>query len=291
MKTPDPESQIADCRSQSQICNLQSPICSLYPSVCRLGLATRGGTRLTADDVLYALERGVNFFNWCGVPDGLRDAIANLGPGRREAIVCVQFEARTAQEAADELRHLLNELHTDYLDVLTFYYVEEPAEWQQLIGKGGALEFCRQAQRGGQVRLIGLTTHQRPLAAEAARSGLIDLLMIRYNASHRGAEDEIFPVAASRSMPVVVYTCLRWGALLRQTPDDPPGFLVPRAPDWYRFVLQNPSVWVALMAPDNRAELEDNLKILQSPAPLTAAEYDRLAAHGRRVRKHAGSFP
>ena len=66
---------------------------------------------------------------------------------------------------------------------------------------------------------------------------------------------------------------------------------MPRAPDWYRFALQNPSVSVALMAPDDRAELEENLTILQSPAPLTAAEYDRLAAHGLRVRKHAGGFP
>jgi predicted aldo/keto reductase-like oxidoreductase len=277
----------------SPICNLQSAICNLYPSfpVCRLGLATRGGTQLTADDVFYALERGINYLNWCGVADGLREAIANLGSRRRDVIVCVQFESRTAGEAVSELRHLLNELHTDYLDVLTFYYVEEPAEWQQLIAPGGALEFCRQAQRDGQVRLLGLTSHQRPLAAEAARSGLIDLLMIRYNASHRGAEEEIFPVTDSRGMPVVVYTCLRWGALLQKTPDDPREFILPPAPAWYRFVLQNPSVSVALMAPDNRAELEENLTILQTPEPLAAAEYDRLAAHGQRVRKHAGNFP
>jgi predicted aldo/keto reductase-like oxidoreductase len=169
--------------------------------------------------------------------------------------------------------------------------VEEPAEWQQLIGPGGALEFCRQAQRDGRVRLLGLTTHQRPLAAVVARSGLIDLLMIRYNASHRGAEQEIFPITNSRGMPVVVYTCLRWGALLRTTPEDPPGFIVPPAPAWYRFVLQNPCVTVALMAPDNRAELEEDLTVLQNPQPLAAAEFDRMAAHGQRIRKHAGSFP
>ena len=259
--------------------------------LCRLGLATRGGTGLTADDVLYAVDRGVSFLNWCGVADGLRDAIAHLGPRRRDVVVCVQFEARTAREAKQELRRLLDELHTDYLDVLTFYYVEEPTEWQQIIGPGGALEFCRQAQRDGQVRLLGLTSHQRPLAADAARSGLIDLLMIRYNASHRGAEQEIFPVTAACALPVVVYTCLRWGALLRNTPEDPPSFAVPPAPAWYRFVLQNPSVTVALMAPDNRPELEEDLTVLETSKPLTAAEYERLAAHGQRVRKHAGSFP
>src|SRR5262249_11866394 len=133
---------------------------------CRLGLATRGNTHLTPDDVGHALERGVNFLNWCGVPDSLSRAVGHLGPRRRGVMVCVQFEARTAAGARAELGQILRQLRSDYVDVLTFYYVEEPAEWQQIIGPGGALEYCRQAQHDGRVRLLGLTSHQRPLAAE-----------------------------------------------------------------------------------------------------------------------------
>jgi predicted aldo/keto reductase-like oxidoreductase len=258
--------------------------------VCRLGLATRGGSNLTSGDVEYALERGVNFLNWCGTPDALSQTIAVLGARRHEILLCVQFEARTALEASPELRQILHTLGTDYIDVLTFYYVEETAEWQQLIGPGGALEFCRAAQRSGEVRLLGLTSHQRRLAAEAARSGLLDLLMIRYNAAHRGAETEVFPVTDAQRLPVVVYTCLRWGALLRGTPEDPAGYVPPPAPAWYRFALQTPSVTVALMAPDNRGELEENLTVLEA-APLSAEEFARLAEHGARVWRHAGSFP
>src|SRR5437867_4188707 len=67
----------------------------LHPSsfrVCRLGLATRGGSDLTVGDVQHALARGVNFLNWCGTPDALSQAIADLGPRRQEVLVCVQFE-------------------------------------------------------------------------------------------------------------------------------------------------------------------------------------------------------
>jgi hypothetical protein len=92
-------------------------------------------------------------------------------------------------------------------------------------------------------------------------------------------------------MPVVVYTCLRWGALPRPTPDDPAGFVSPGPPAWYRFALQSPSVAVALMAPDSRADLEEDLTVLETPGLLSAEEYERLAAHGRRVRKHGGGFP
>jgi predicted aldo/keto reductase-like oxidoreductase len=259
--------------------------------LCRLGLATRGNTSLMPDDVLFAVERGVNFLNWCGVPDGLSTAVANLGARRSEVVVCVQFEARTAADARSELNQILRQLHSDYVDVLTFYYVEEPAEWEQIAGPSGALEYLVTAKRDGRVRFLGLTSHQRRLAAETARSGALDLLMIRYNAAHRGAETEVFPVTDVLGMPVVVYTCLRWGALLRPTPDDPPGFVVPRAPAWYRFALQAPSVTVALMAPESRTKLEEDLTVLAASGPLTCKEHERLAEHGRRVRRHAGNFP
>jgi predicted aldo/keto reductase-like oxidoreductase len=204
--------------------------------------------------------------------------------------VCVQFEARTAGEARTELEHILRALHTDHVDVLTFYYVEARHEWETIAGPDGALEYCRTAQRQGRVRVLGLTTHQRALAAEVARGGLLDMLMIRYSAAHRGAETEVFPITTELQMPVAVYTCLRWGALLDVTPDDPAGFVVPRAPDWYRFALHHPAVTVALMAPDDRNELDENLTVLDLP-PLRAAEYERLAAHGQRVHRHAGGFP
>ncbi|MGP0062687.1 MAG: aldo/keto reductase [Isosphaeraceae bacterium] len=265
---------------------------------CRLGLASRGDrSGLSPDDVLYAIDCGVNFLNWPGEADtpggadGVSHAIAGLGALRESLVVCVQFGARTAGEAAAELRSILATLRTDYIDVLTFYYVERPDEWQDLIGPGGALGYCQAAKRDGVIRSLGVTSHQRPLAAQMARSGLLDVLMIRYNAAHRGAEREIFPHTDAIGMPVIAYTALRWGALLHATPADPPGFEVPRAPDWYRFVLQSPSVTVALAAPSTRSELDEDLKVLRSPGLIPETEYVLLAEHGERVRRHAGRFP
>jgi predicted aldo/keto reductase-like oxidoreductase len=260
--------------------------------VCRLGLSSRGNTNLTSEDVHFALDRGVTFLNWCGTRDnGMCRAIGELGARRKDVVICAQFEARTAADAEAELGDMLKILRTDYLDVLTLYYVEELQEWQQIAGPGGALEHCGAARRDGRVRLLGVTSHQRPLAASFAETGLLDVLMIRYNAAHRGAERDVFPVTDRLAIPVIAYTAMRWGALLQPTPDDPPGFVVPRAPEWYRFVLQSPSVAVVLMAPDSRAELEEDLSVLERPEPLPPEEYERLAEHGRRVRKYGGAFP
>ena len=259
--------------------------------ILRLGLASHMETKIEPADIEHALDSGINFLNWAGEEDVFSRAIAGLGSRRDDLVICVQFAARRAPDAALELQSILKTLNTDYVDILTFYYVESRDEWGTLSGPGGALAYCRAAQQAGLVRRLGMTTHQRALAAEVAWTGLLDLLMLRYNAAHRGAEREIFPSTDAHRMPVIGYTALRWGALLKSTPSDPPGFVAPRAPSWYRFVLQSPSVAVTLAAPHNRAELDEDLSVLEATGPLEAEEYERLAKHGERVRRHAGRFP
>jgi predicted aldo/keto reductase-like oxidoreductase len=259
--------------------------------VCRLGLATRGNTCLEADDVLQAIERGVNYLNWCGHADGMQAAIRNLGSRRKNVSIAVQLSARRADEAQRELDWFHDQLATDYLDVVTYYYVESESEWNEILGQDGAARVVEAAREEGRVRCIGLTSHQRPLAAQAAKSGRLDLLMVRYNAAHRGAERDVFPSTTNENVPVVAFTCLRWGALLKATPDDPPGFVVPSAYDWYRFVLCQPAVAVALMAPNGREELLENLTLLDDWHGLSPAEQIALQAHGDRVHRHGGSFP
>jgi aryl-alcohol dehydrogenase-like predicted oxidoreductase len=263
----------------------------------RFGLASRGANGLGPDDVLMAVSRGVNFLNWPGLAegddgaDGMSVAIADMASLRESIVVCVQFGARTAREAAEELRSVLSILQTNYVDVLTLYYVEHHDEFARLSAPDGAMEYLRRAKADGIVRRIGVTSHQRPLAVQMARSGLVDLLMIRYNAAHRGAEREVFPVTDKLHLPIIAYTAQRWGALARPTSEDPAGFVVPRPPDWYRFVLHSASVSVVLSAPTDRSELEEDLAVLNMTGPLPDQEYERLAAHGERVRCIAGKFP
>jgi len=260
--------------------------------VCRAGLATRGNTHLTPTAIRRAIEAGINYLNWCSHADGMSEAVAAMDADERSRIfVASQFYARSAEAAERELQSQLDELATSYIDVVTYYYVEHESQWREIIAPGGAAEVLESARREGVVRSIGLTSHQRPLAAEIATSRRIDMLMVRYNAAHRGAEEQIFPVTRQLGMPVVTYTGLRWGHLLKPTPDDPSDFEPPAAPEWYQFVLCQPDVTVGLMAPDGDAELEEDLELLRKWRGLTIDEYQRLAAHGDRVRQHAGQFP
>ena len=263
---------------------------SSFP-VLRLGLATRGNTHLSAADIAYAVSRGVNYLNWCGHDDGMARALREKHVDRQQVVVAAQLESRDGVSAARELAEFLHALGTDRIDFVTFYYVEAESEWQQIIGRGGALEFLQQAQADGQIGIIGLTSHQRRLAASWAQSGKLGLLMIRYNAAHRGAEQDVFPVVAQLGIPVVCFTAQRWGALRERTVEDPPHFTPPAAREWYRFVLAHSSMSVALMAPNNRHELEEDLMLLDDWRPPSPEEFKAMAAHGARVRRCARNFP
>src|SRR5581483_4841106 len=152
------------------------------PAVCRLGLATRGGSGLAARDVEWAMERGINYLNWCGHPDGLSAAMAGLGSDRSRVVIAFQFQARTRDGAAIEFDRTLARLRTDRIDVATLYYVESETEWAEVTAPGGVWDFLNEQKRAGRLGLIGLTSHQRKLAAKCAQAGKLDLLMVRYNA-------------------------------------------------------------------------------------------------------------
>ncbi len=261
------------------------------PPVLRLGLATRGNTHLEARDVEYAVARGVNYLNWCGYDDGMAQATRDKPFDREQVVIAMQLGERSRSGAERELADALHTLQTDRIDVVTFYYVEEDQEWNEICCPGGALEALVAARGKGQVRIIGLTTHQRALGAKWAQTGKLDMLMIRYNAAHRGAEDDVFPVTKRLRIPVVTFTAQRWGALTKSTSDSPEEFAPSPAPEWYRFALANRSASIVLMAPTNRRELEEDLILLDDWRPPSPEEFERMAAHGRSVRRHAGGFP
>jgi aryl-alcohol dehydrogenase-like predicted oxidoreductase len=105
--------------------------------------------------------------------------------------------------------------------------------------------------------------------------------MIRYNAAHPGAEQDIFPHLARRRPAVVAYTATAWRRLLRA----PRGWKdrVPTPGDCYRFCLTDTHVDVVLTGPRNVAELRENLAALEK-GPLSPEEMIFLRKFGNSVR-------
>lgn len=169
----------------------------------------------------------------------------------------------------------LRTLGLDYLDVFQLYWLGKMS-----VLTGAVQEEMLKLRDEGKVRALGTSIHDRRRAGKLAADSILDLLMIRYNAAHPGAEQEIFPRLANRRPAVVAYTATAWGKLLRA----PRGWKgrVPTAGDCYRFCLSSPFVDVVLAGPRNAAELRENLSALDK-GPLSDEETAFLREFGRAV--------
>jgi aryl-alcohol dehydrogenase-like predicted oxidoreductase len=115
-----------------------------------------------------------------------------------------------------------------------------------------------------------------------AAEGALDVLMLRYNAAHRGAEHDVFPYLKNHNPGVINYTATRWTELTRRPRNWPNNAKVPDAGMAYRFVLTNPHVHVCLTAPRNERELRENIAAVEK-GPLDEEEMSFMKKFGDAV--------
>lgn len=252
----------------------QREVPALGKRVFRLGLSGTFG--LDEAGCREALER-VQYVFWSRRMKGLTLALrAALARDRERYAVAAgpllgYFPGAVRKAAESALRTL----GTDYLDVFQLYW----------LGKMSALTGAVQEElvalrEEGKVRALGVSIHDRPRAGRLAEDSILDLLMIRYNAAHPGAEVDVFPHLARRRPAVVAYTATSWRKLLRPPRSwaGPPA----TAGDCYRFCLTSPHVDVVLTGPRSVAELRENLAAVEK-GPLSEAELSFMRELGRAV--------
>ncbi len=134
-------------------------------------------------------------------------------------------------------------------------------------------------------RFLGISGHHRPMFADLAHELTFDLFHIRYNAVHRGAENEVFEHLPSAGRPgIVTYTATRWGDLVN--PEKIPAGEAPlTATDCYRFVLSQPAVDVCMTGPKDTEQMRQALKAL-TLGPLSAQELERMRRIGDYIHSH-----
>ena len=147
-------------------------------------------------------------------------------------------ESRNLKTVRNYLDQARRQLGVDVVDIFYAEYVSPGDDMETLLGAGGVFDELHRWKADGLIRYVGATTHNRPMAVELIESGRIDVLMHRYNMAHRGAEEQVLPAALNAGVPVVAFTCTRWGSLLTGHQDwEGP---VPTAADCYQYVLHHP---------------------------------------------------
>jgi aryl-alcohol dehydrogenase-like predicted oxidoreductase len=242
--------------------------------VFRLGLS--GSFDLDEAGCDEALER-IQYAFWSPRMKGLTVALRRALARDRERYVVsagplfgyTPGSVRRAAEAA------LRTLGVEYLDVFQLYWLGKTSFFT-----GSVQEELVKLREEGKVRLLGASTHDRRRAGKLVEESILDLLMIRYNAAHPGAEQDLFPHLERRRPAMIAYTATAWRRLLRA----PRGWkgAVPTAGDCYRFCLTSPHIDVALTGPRNVTEMRENLAAIEK-GPLSPEEMLLLREFGRAV--------
>ncbi|MEC7242021.1 MAG: aldo/keto reductase [Myxococcota bacterium] len=245
--------------------------------VHRLGLACNFG--IDNEGIEAALgERGLGLVFWTPKQKG-GEALKQAMKRKREDVVLVSGPT-TAHWKGNLTRYvekLLKRFDIESLDVLMAFWVGVTSSLSD-----ARLREMEDLRQSGKVRAIGCSIHDRQRAGELVADSPLDVLMIRYNAAHPGAEQDIFPhINPERPRVILAYTATRWRKLLSR----PRGWDGPvmSAADCYRFCLSNPHVHAVLNGPKSLAMLDENLEGLQK-GPLEASEAEWMRDFGRAVR-------
>jgi predicted aldo/keto reductase-like oxidoreductase len=217
-----------------------------------------------------ALTHGCNYFTWGTFIKGrsadfitfVRQIVAS---GRREDLVIGLLSyTHTVTLGEMFLNSALRKLGTDYVDCLILgYYSSKPPD--------RILEWGNRLKERGIVRAIGLTTHNRDIVVSLAEEQLLDFFHFRYNAVHRGAERDIFPLLPLSRPGLISFTATCWGKLLREK-KMLPGMKPLSAGDCYRFVLERDEVDVCMMGVRDLKMFHENMAVLKKGA----MSYDEL---------------
>ncbi len=251
----------------------------------RLGVAGNYGLRTA--DIRHAAERGVDFWIWTPRFKTVTPALKELLAADRERhVVAMLGVAYTAGMVRRGVEKALRQLGSDHLDVYLLSWLGRGSFFSE-----GVQRQLLALKDEGKVGLVGTSIHDRQRAGRLVQDSILDAFMLRYNAAHPGAEQDVFPHLGARDPLVISYTATSWRQLLKpikglELPPWPGGEPAPpplSAARCYRFVLGSPQVHVALTGPKDRAQLDQNLEALEA-GPLPPEEEAWVREYGRQVR-------
>jgi aryl-alcohol dehydrogenase-like predicted oxidoreductase len=255
------------------------PLGRLRTPVTPVGLAasTFGKNEPPVEVYRRGIELGINLFFWDPMFKNITRALLELPGEERSGLfiygTCGFGGPRQIRKA---LFRRLKILKLERLSGFTLGWVRSEFKVRRSV-----LDEMIDWKLKGHCDNIGLSAHQRKLAYKIYQKNVLDLFMLRYNAAHRGLEQDFLDRLDPDNLPAVItYTTTRWRKLLQK----PRGWEgeIPRPGDLYRFSLSHPRVNAVLMSARNIAELESNLRVL-SEGPLRPEEMEYVRRFGDAV--------
>ena len=271
--------------------------------VSEIGLGGEWLERKPADHVKAVVDAcrdyGVNIIDCFMSEPNVRSNLGDAIKGEREKWIIQghvgsawrngqYVRTRDPAEARIAFDDLLTRFHTDYIDLGMIHFVDRLSDWEEII-HGGFYDFVRGLKEAGEIRHIGLSTHNPEIARLAVEGGYVEVMLFSINPGYDllpseencGLSDESAPVlrgmdpvradlyrlCEERGVGLTVMKCFGGGRLLdaKRSP-----FGVALTPvQCIHYCLTRPAVGSVMLGFDNPAEVPFSM------AYLTASDAER----------------
>ncbi len=211
-------------------------------------------------EIIHALRaEGVNFIDTARAYSVSEEYLGYALKGiRQDFVLASKSMSRTKEAMAADIDTSLKLLGTDYIDLYQIHN-PSPANLEQVVAPGGALEALQEAKAVGKIGHIGITLHTAPLFEKALEMDWVETIMFPYNLVETQGE-ELIAACKEKNIGFICMKPLGGGAI-----DD--------ADLAMKFIVNNPNVTVVIPGMASLKEVEQNVRAVNAGGELT--EEDR----------------
>ena len=169
------------------------------------------------------------------------------------------------------VRQSLKQLRVETIDLYQFHNVSDLNTLDIILDRGGPMAALEEAKRVGQVKHIGITSHQIDVAKEAVKSDRFETIMFPFNFIACEAADELLPLARQHDVGFIAMKPLAGGML-------------DNVSIAFKYLLQFPDV-VPIVGIERIHEIDEIIQVLNGPWQMTEAEQREM----ERLREELGT--
>jgi predicted aldo/keto reductase-like oxidoreductase len=161
------------------------------------------------DVVKHAYELGINYFDTARWDGDSEEKIGEALKGTRDqCVIATKTGNRAKRESLQDLTVSLKNLQTDYIDILQLHGIDDEKTLNKAMSQDGVLQTCKQAQREGLTKFIGITGHKPRVLTKAVATGEFDTVLVPLNVVTPQALEELLPTAKAHDVGVMIMKAL-----------------------------------------------------------------------------------
>ena len=211
----------------------------------------------------YAYDQGINFFDTArGYTTSEGDLGRALGGLENKVMIATKARYKDMEKLEKDFNTSMVNLQRKYLDLFQFHLVNNENELEEILKKGGPLEFLKKEQSRGRLRHIGITSHRPAMMLKALDSDVFETVQVPFNYIETEPLEKLIPLARSRDIGIIAMKPLAGGVFSSNR----------SAISW---ILEHADI-VPIPGMCRIEEVDDNLQALNAPpGPDELARLDK----------------